>query len=49
MAADAIRAEDLPLFSRGLIFVAVMAPYVFYAFCWNTENFLRPYVAEALQ
>lgn len=25
-----------------------MAPYVFYAFCWNTENFLRPYMAESL-
>jgi len=26
-----------------------MCPYVFYAFCWNTENFLRPYMAESLR
>jgi predicted MFS family arabinose efflux permease len=26
-----------------------MTPYVFYAFCWNTENFLRPYMAESLK
>jgi MFS family permease len=25
-----------------------MLPYAFYAFCWNTENFLRPYMAESL-
>jgi MFS family permease len=25
-----------------------MLPYVLYAFCWNTENFLRPYLAESL-
>ncbi len=31
------------------MFAAIMAPYVFYAFCWNTENFLRPYMAEALE
>lgn len=30
------------------MFVVLMAPYVFYAFLWNTENFLRPYIAESL-
>jgi MFS family permease len=29
-------------------FAAIMLVYVFYSFCWNTENFLRPYVAQAL-
>ena len=48
MIDDVIRAEDMPLSRRCLIFLAIMAPYVFYSFCWNTENFLRPYVAEAL-
>ena len=33
---------------RWAIFAALMTPYVFYAFCWNTENFLRPYMAESL-
>jgi predicted MFS family arabinose efflux permease len=42
------RAEDLSPLRRGLIFAALMTPYVFYAFCWNTENFLRPYMAESL-
>jgi MFS family permease len=42
------RAEDLTAGRRWLVFGAIMAPYVFYAFCWNTENFLRPYMAEAM-
>lgn len=48
--ADAIelRAEDLSPLRRWLTFAAIMAPYLFYAFCWNTENFLRPYLAESL-
>ncbi len=43
-----MRAEDLSATRRWLIFAALMAPYLFYAFCWNTENFLRPYMAESL-
>jgi MFS family permease len=31
------------------MFVAIMLPYVCYAFCWNTENFLRPFMADSLQ
>jgi predicted MFS family arabinose efflux permease len=46
--AVAPRAEDLSTARRWLVFAAIMAPYVFYAFCWNTENFLRPYMAESL-
>jgi MFS family permease len=30
------------------MFVVLMLPYAFYAFLWNTENFLRPYIAESL-
>lgn len=45
---QATRAEDLSTPRRWAIFAAIMAPYVFYAFCWNTENFLRPYMAESL-
>lgn len=41
-------AEDFTPTRRLGIFAAIMTPYVFYAFCWNTENFLRPYMAEAL-
>lgn len=41
-------AEELSAPRRWIIFTAIMLPYVFYAFCWNTENFLRPYIAEAL-
>jgi predicted MFS family arabinose efflux permease len=50
MAAAVVvgRAEDLPVVRRWLVFAAIMAPYLFYAFCWNTENFLRPYMAESL-
>lgn len=33
---------------RWIVFAFIMLPYVFYAFCWNTENFLRPYLAESL-
>ncbi|WP_306392454.1 MFS transporter [Telluria beijingensis] len=33
---------------RYVIFGAIMLVYMFYAFCWNTENFLRPYMAESL-
>ena len=43
-----LRAEDLSAARRGLTFAAIMLVYVFYAFCWNTENFLRPYMAESL-
>lgn len=49
MTRLAVRAEDLSPYRRWLMFAAIMAPYVFYAFCWNTENFLRPYMAEALE
>lgn len=42
------RAEDIPTARRWLIFATIMGVYVFYAFCWNTENFLRPYMAESL-
>ena len=48
MTLPAQRAEDLSTTRRWLVFGAIMVPYVFYAFCWNTENFLRPYMAEAL-
>ncbi len=41
-------AEEFSSARRFGIFAAIMAPYLFYAFCWNTENFLRPYMAEAL-
>lgn len=33
---------------RYAIFAATMLVYVFYSFCWNTESYLRPYVAQAL-
>ena len=42
------RAEDLSSPHRWLLFAAIMLPYVFYSFCWNTENFLRPFMAESL-
>ncbi|NBY55011.1 MAG: MFS transporter [Betaproteobacteria bacterium] len=45
---SAIRAEDLSATKRWVMFVAIMLPYVFYAFVWNTENFLRPYMAQSL-
>jgi MFS family permease len=48
MSANTMRAEDLSPLRRFTIFAAIMLPYVFYAFCWNTENFLRPYMAESL-
>lgn len=48
MTRTVTRAEDLTTWRRWLMFAAIMAPYVFYAFCWNTENFLRPYIAEDL-
>ena len=35
-------------FVRRLVFAVIMAPNIFYAFCWNTENVLRPYMAQAL-
>lgn len=47
-AAAPVRAEDLSNTRRWLMFAALMGVYVFYAFCWNTENFLRPYMAESL-
>ena len=47
-SAVAVRAEDLTETRRWLMFAALMGVYVFYAFCWNTENFLRPYMAESL-
>ncbi len=43
------RAEDFSAVRRWSIFAALMVPYVFYAFCWNTEDFLRPYAAESLR
>lgn len=42
------RAEDLSNIRRWSMFAAIMLPYVFYAFVWNTENFLRPYMAQSL-
>ena len=48
MTPSAPRAEDISSARRWMFFGAIMAPYVFYAFCWNTENFLRPYMAESL-
>ncbi len=47
--AAVMRAEDISATRRWLIFAAIMSVYVFYAFCWNTENFLRPYMAESLR
>ena len=47
-ATGPVRAEDLSETRRWLTFGALMAVYTFYAFCWNTENFLRPYMAESL-
>jgi MFS family permease len=44
-----MRAEDITAARRWIIFAAIMSVYVFYAFCWNTENFLRPYMAESLR
>jgi predicted MFS family arabinose efflux permease len=41
-------AKELSWPRRWGIFAALMTPYAFYAFCWNTENFLRPYMAESL-
>ena len=46
--ATPVRAEDLSETRRWLTFAALMGVYVFYSFCWNTENFLRPYMAESL-
>jgi MFS family permease len=48
VTVQATRAEDLSAQRRWIVFAAIMVPYVFYAFCWNTENFLRPYMAESL-
>ena len=45
---SAIRAEDLSATRRWSMFAAIMLPYIFYAFVWNTENFLRPYMAQSL-
>lgn len=47
-AAGAVRAEDIGRWRRMATFAAIMSVYVFYAFCWNTENFLRPYMAQSL-
>ena len=47
-ATAVVRAEDISEPRRWLIFAAIMSVYVFYAFCWNTENFLRPYMADAM-
>ena len=46
--AASVRAEDISALRRWITFGAIMLPYLFYAFCWNTENFLRPYLADAL-
>jgi MFS family permease len=43
-----LRAEEMSLQRRLMVFATIMLPYVAYAFCWNTENFLRPYMAESL-
>ena len=48
MTPGAIRPEDLSAARRWAIFGAIMTPYLFYAFCWNSENFLRPYMAESI-
>ncbi len=48
-ATGATHAEDLSPTRRWIIFAAIMGVYAFYAFCWNTENFLRPYMAESLK
>lgn len=42
------RAEELAAPTRWALFAAIMLPYIFYAFVWNTENFLRPYMAQSL-
>ena len=47
-ATVAMRAEDITPTRRWMMFAAIMSVYVFYAFCWNTENFLRPYMAQSL-
>ena len=43
-----LRAEDLSTVRRWAIFAALMVPYVFYSFCWSTEDYLRPFAAESL-
>jgi MFS family permease len=48
MTTTTLRAEDMSLQRRLMVFATIMLPYVAYAFCWNTENFLRPYMAESL-
>jgi predicted MFS family arabinose efflux permease len=49
MSANNVRrAEDITPTRRWVMFAAIMSVYVFYAFCWNTENFLRPYMAQSL-
>jgi len=45
---ELITAESFTPVRRWLMFAVLMTPYVFYAFLWNTENFLRPYIAESL-
>ncbi len=49
VTAVAVRAEDLSAARRWTIFLALMGVYIFYAFCWNTENFLRPFMAQSLK
>ena len=39
---------EVGVVQRWGTFVAIMLVYVFYSFCWNTESFLRPYVAQSL-
>jgi MFS family permease len=48
VSAEVTTAESFSRARRWFMFVVLMLPYVFYAFLWNTENFLRPYIAESL-
>jgi MFS family permease len=42
-------AEEPPHgWRRWVAFAAIMVPYLCYAYLWNTENYLRPYIAAAM-
>lgn len=41
-----IRAEDIPLKSRVIAFISILVSYFFYAYNWDTVDFLRPYFRE---
>lgn len=47
-AATTAAPEQISTARRYGTFATIMLVYLFYSFCWNTENFLRPYVAQAL-